>query len=122
MAGKISIPRSYCKELDPLCATVSRAPNAWIAHGSYEPEAPASEWMVPSYESEGGIHSLALRARIQVDAVIVCNPSVRRPNFYVSRWLRRLIHQWPRMTWQWADWMHFGLTPYRSTSFRIHPG
>ena len=34
--------------------------------------------MVPSCESEGGIHSLALRARIQVDAVIVCNPSVRR--------------------------------------------
>ena len=27
--------------------------------------------MVPSCESQGGIHSLALRARIQVDAVIV---------------------------------------------------
>src|SRR5437764_13742414 len=70
----------------PLCyrdhaAIESRAPHAWIAHGSYEPEASASEWMVPSYESQGGIHSLALRARIQVDAVIVCNPSVRRSTF-----------------------------------------
>ncbi len=40
-------------------ATRFRALNAWVADGRYEPDAPASGWIIAA-----GIHSLARRARI----------------------------------------------------------